>query len=285
MKRNYHVKTPNFSYILQINKTSRTIEFYVGTQTTTHLEGHFYLPDDTYKLPTDLETLYLNNIDALEKSALDYENENSFGLELLYSLIQILKANYPKIKKITLHDNSYITCQRPSCDIMDAVVYGIVLYGRSWYEKVANAQIYLENRRGLYQENIKNYISPEFKQSVPFESLVRDARINMDAFETIILNFEFYRSMYETSATFPDFFKKIIANIEKSKRYKFLRNWLEWFIDPHVYISRHWIIDIENNPVLGNVLNVSQVRPMSPRPRTAKHRKNRKQGSRCKRKK
>lgn len=66
---------------------------------------------------------------------------------------------------------------------------------------------------------------------------------------------------------------KSVPNEQKCNLFK---TWLENWIKDHVKYDRAWIIPIDQNKVLGNVLNVSKRRPMKYTKKGRKERKLRK---------
>ncbi len=284
----YYVKTPHFSYVLHtepIKSVLNGILLYVGNKENPCLEATVYFPGGDDRLNYLTDEALLSKIDAIEQCALDYDNDESFGSELLFSFINMVKANYKHIKRIRLHDASYIPCNRATGDTLDLLTYSIALYGKTWYESKTGAYpVGNEKVRKLYEESINHFISPELKQITPFAKIYHDVGAHY-ARKIIDGSLSTYENMYNSSKTFPEFFKALSKTIPKHDKCKFFKGWLELFVGNYVSFPRDWIIDIESNPVLGNVLNVSQARPMSPRSRTVKARKNRKQGSRRTRKK
>ena len=80
--------------------------------------------------------------------------------------------------------------------------------------------------------------------------------------------------MYDTSDTFPIFFKKISKDILEENKCKFFKDWLESFVSEYIHIQREWLIPLKLNETLISVLNVSSAKPMNlkKRNRTSKNR-------------
>jgi hypothetical protein len=270
----YLVKTPNFSYILnmeEIKTPIHSITFHVGTMETPCLDASIFMPGIDDRLSHLIETASLHKIEALEQCALEYDEEKSFGTELLYSFINILKASYPHVKRITLHDASNIPCGVG--DTLDLLTYSIAMHGKTWYEMKAGA--YPKEDYEIYKNTINKYISPEFKKTIPFEDLFIYLIGNSYAKEIIEGSLSTYKNMYDSAYTFPEFFKALNKTVPKQLKCKFFKAWLRNFIGTYVRYSRDWTIDIDANSVLGNVLNVSRARPMQ-RTRKSRQRTTRK---------
>lgn len=251
---NYTVKTPNFSYILHVTEKKspfHTIEFLVGEKDKPCLDASIFLPgiDERLKDVTQIATLH--KIDALEQCALQWDEEKSFGTELLYSFIDILSSNFPHVKTIKLSDASYIPCNRRD-DTLDLLSYSIALYGKSWYELKAGAYLPLAKYRTIYAKDVKNYIDPSTKAKTPFTDIFGQMIGNTFAREYMGHDISTYETMYEKANTFPEFFQNLSKKIPKRSRCKFFKGWLEFFMNGRVYIGRDWYIDIRNNDVLKN---------------------------------
>jgi hypothetical protein len=266
----YHVKTPHFSYILHVEKRHSTFEvihFRVGDSKNPCLEGSLNLPGDDDRFAEVFETANLHKIDALEQCALEYDDKESFGTELLFSFINFVKANYPHIKKVKLHDASYIPCDRSKGDTLDLLTYSIAMNGKTWYESKAGA--YPDFGQDSYTKDVERYVSQEFKSSMPFEQILLYLEKSRNTYATNIIENSLpkYRAIFDSSKTFPEFFRAINKLIPKEQKCIFFKDWMESFIRKYVRYIRDWIIDIDYNPTLGNVLNVSQARPMQSRTR------------------
>jgi hypothetical protein len=78
----YKVKTPNFSYILQVKESIspfHTKEFIVGDHSKPCLEASLFLPDNDYRVQSIVHICTLHKIDAIEQCALDFDKDKSFG--------------------------------------------------------------------------------------------------------------------------------------------------------------------------------------------------------------
>jgi hypothetical protein len=263
----YHVKTPNFSYILHVKeKTSpfHTIEFTVGESQKPCLDASLFLPDNDSRVQSIINTCTLHKIDAIEQCALEYDQDKSFGTELLYSFINIVTVNFPHINTIKLSDASYIPCNRDDGDTLDLLTYSIALYGQTWYEIKAGARLPPGKLRDLYESNIKTFIDPKTKSNISFSELLSHMLSTSIGREVIGNDILAYEIIYEEKKTLPDFFTALSKKIPKHMKCKFFKGWLEYFIGLHVYVGRDWLIDIRENSVLQNlnVINVSKSKPM-----------------------
>jgi hypothetical protein len=278
MAHQYHVKTPNFSYILNIKEQTspfHTIEFTVGGSQESqkpYLEASLFLPDNDSRVQSIINTCTLHKIDAIERCALEYDEDKSFGTELLYSFINIVTVNYPHITTIKLDDASYIPCNRADGDTLDLLTYSIALYGKTWYEIKAGARLPSDTQRDLYEKNIKKFIDPETKSNIPFSEMLSHMLSTSTGREFIGNNIPTYETMYEQSKTLPEFFTTLSKKIPKHMKCKFFKGWLEYFIGLHVFIGRDWLINIRQNSVLQNlnVLNASKSKPIRSKTRKCK---------------
>jgi hypothetical protein len=267
--------------IRETKEPYHTLTFSVGSKENPCLDASIFMPGIDDRLAHLVEIATIHKIKALEECTIHYDSEKSFGTELLYSFINVLKANYPHVKKINLFDASEIICGHK--DTLDLISYSIAKHGKTWYELKVGA--YPRDDVEKYKVSVAKFVSPEFKKTVPYEDLFISLLGNKYAEDIMKRSITTYKIMYENANTFPEFFKALNKTVPKEDKCKFFKDWLNEFVGKHVSFMRDWIIDIENNPVLGNVLNISQARPMPPRSRTVKARKNRKQGSRRTRKK
>lgn len=269
MEMDYHVKTPHFSYILHVKESTspfHTKEFIVGSDRHKPcLEASLFFPDNDDRVKSIIHICTLHKIDALEQCALELNKENSFGTELLYSFINIIKVNFPHITIIKLSDASYIPCNREHDDTLDLLTYSIALYGKTWYEMKADAYLPSEKQRKLYKENIESFSDPDTKSKIPFSEILGHMLSSTFVRDYISGDIDTYESLYSQTNTLPEFFLALSKKIPKELKCKFFKGWLEYFIGLHVFIGRDWLIDIKSNSILSNinVLNVSKSRSMS----------------------
>jgi len=273
----YEVKTPHFSYTLHVSEKKtpfHTLDFVVGTAPNTCLTASIFLPDIDTRFIDLIDTCTLHTIDALEECAIKWDEEKSFGTELLYSFISILSANFPHITSIKLHDASYIPCKPHKLDTLDLITYSIALYGKTWYEQKAGAHLFLKKHQIQYETDIANYKHPFTKAKLSFLDMYKRMIINTYTRDIIGSDIKKYEELYDTSDTFPLFFKKLSKDILEENKCKFFKDWLESFVAEYVHIHREWLIPLKVNETLKSVLNVSTSKPMKvkKRNRTIKNR-------------
>jgi hypothetical protein len=193
------------------------------------------------------ETAHIDRIDAIVECAReqltdDYLEKYSMGQEMLKAIIDYIKVKYTHIKHISLNDKSYMPCDRTSGITLDLLSYSIAKYGKTWYEMNFNAY---PRRSKQYTKEIQYYISPKAKDQLSFTSLLQQIILRNNFAETILFTeIDKYITMYETSKTFPDFFKAISNDIPRVDRCNFFKGWLEVFIQSYVNYDRDWIIDV-----------------------------------------
>lgn len=246
----------------------------VGNKDEPCLDALIYMPDVIEAFNPHI--CILNRIDTHSYCVIkdNIDQKDSLGIELLYAFISIIKANYPYVKAISLRDASNIPCDRQSNDTLDLLSYNIALYGKSWYE--INAGAVLSNKRILdrYNKQIINYMSPSTKKNIPFSNIISIVRTSRNNYALNYINehFNTYKNMFDTSESFPEFFNKMKTTIEARNKCKFFKDWLEIFVKEYITLERDWIIPIDSNEIIKNVLNVRNKKPMTKRAR--KSRKN-----------
>ena len=169
----FEVKTPHFKYILSIKEsfTPHQYTFFVGDKTNKCLEAIMMMPDVEDRFKDEIKTVQLTRIDALDACILSEQDseDESFGTELLYSFINILKANYSYVKYLRLYDVSYIPCNRDLNQTLDLLTYDIALYGKSWYEMKAGAHLETPKLNKKYEDEIKIWMSDIIKKKYTFD--------------------------------------------------------------------------------------------------------------------
>lgn len=271
----YTVKTPHFIYTLRVEEQLEpfhALKFFVGSLEKPCLEASLYLKDIDPRFADVVHICTLYKIDALQECAIESSDEHSFGTELLYSFLSIIRTNFSHITEMRLTDASYLPCNRTTCDTLDMLTYSIALYGKTWYELKTNAHIRGYPQHNMYYDSVKTYMSPATKFDIPFSQLLKHIMIhNPDTSTKFHNNLSEYETMYNTSATFPEFFRKLSKTVPKDQKCKFFKAWLESFIEKHVHrIVREWTIDLHDNDILKNVLNVSKAKPMRNKTRKAR---------------
>ena len=186
----------------------------------------------------------LSNIESLYDCVIgmSYNNykKHSFGKELLTWVIGYIKTKFPHIKFIELTDESAIPCNREIKDELDLLSYSIALYGKTWYELKFNAIISNKEKYDIYRREVDSYI---FSKMVDWDTFSLNKIDNQYARDALTENEEIYKSMYETSKSYPEFFKKVSIHVGNNKC-KFFKGWLRNFIESYVNISKRWSIPI-----------------------------------------
>lgn len=265
-------KTPHYSFQMEIIQNKKTVYnsyyFIVGNKQSPCLEGSINLETTTnnerYKQYEN--TASLDKIDALtecslEDTSTEYQNNYSFGRELLDTIIFFINSQFPQIKTIKLTDMSFIPCNRNQNDILDLLSYSIALYGQTWYEKNANAYIKPNEKYELYRNQVKKYMDKKTKTDMDFEYFYNIIlNKNMYAKELVNENYENYENIFKESETFPDFFSKINKLIKKEEKCRFFKSWLYDFIESQILIERTWYIDLFPKVELISKLNFNRTR-------------------------
>ena len=259
----YNVKTQNFTFVLKVQDFPTPVPkrmFFVGDSKGPCLEASVFMPNANPVFKP--HECILHQIDVLKECVLQGDVEKaSFGTELLYAFINILKSNCPHITQIALTDSSNIPCIRHK-DMLDLLSYNIALYGKSWYEMKAGALLSSPAKQSIYETEILNYINPNTKNKFAFDDLFRVV-IQHNRFATAHIenNKPHYMKMYESTNTFPEFFKTLKSEIDKQDICKFFKEWMFVWVKQFVHIERDWVIPILINDTLGNILNTSKQRP------------------------
>lgn len=252
-----HERTEHFEFTLYVTKRfSRDIHistsFLVGSKETPCLSIVFYTKEASQILPESMvQVPTLSNIESLY-SCIDKEIEEesyqkySFGVEIFQWIYTYLRDTQPHIKTMMLNDNSYIPCNREKNDTVDLCTYSIAHYGNTWYERQFHAYMKPDYEYEKYRSAVKKYCSKEYKESVTWDMFYYGIFTTKTEEATKIMNenIEKYKALFESSETFPDFFKGLTRTLEKSQKCAFYRSWLETFIYSVIPVSRRWYLDI-----------------------------------------
>jgi hypothetical protein len=271
-------KTPHYSFQMEIIKNNNSVYnsyyFIVGDKQSPCLEGSIILENTTnnerFKKQENTASLY--KIDALiecslEDTSTEYQNKYSFGRELLDTIIFFINSQFPQIKTIKLTDMSFIPCNRKQNDILDLLTYSIALYGQTWYEKNANAYMLSNEKYEKYRNEVEIYMDIKTKTDMTFEYLYNTVLYkNHYTKEIITKKYDQYKSLFEESNTFPEFFSKINKTIKYENKCRFFKSWLYDFIASQITIDREWYIDLFPKVELINKVNYNK-----PKNRTRKN--------------
>lgn len=250
------LQTPHYSFqmtLTEIMGKYHTFHFIVGNIKKPCLEGSIKLEstiqNDRYKQYENIATLI--KLDALEECALEdinteYLQKYSFGKEMLDAIVFFINCHFPQIKTVGLNDSSYIPCDRTIGDILDLLTYSIALYKKTWYEERLDAYNLPKENHKRYRKQVEEYASKESKKQMTFEDLYDFIMKHNAPYASNIItnNYDTYKTIYEKSETFPDFFQTINKMIPREEKCKFFKNWLELFIHSKIQIDRAWYFDL-----------------------------------------
>lgn len=258
------VKTQHYTFHLHIRKTIHkeitTYIILVGDEQRPCLEVLLHNFTPGYEINSrrldSINTAHLANVKSLEECvedavSNDYYAEHSIGKELLDYIIQLLKR-VSHIKHLTLSDQSQIPCNRKDpFDQLDLLLYSVAMYGETWYERFYNAYMKKPSDYERYKREVAHYISPEFKRTYDFETFYQYIMNMKNPFTTKIIDpqYETVKAYYDSSDTFPKFFKKLNTIIPRKDKCRFYNTWLTTFISTNVHISRDWVIDLYSTKI------------------------------------
>jgi len=195
-----------------------------------------------------VETANIINIKNIRDCILDDVSDDiythhSFTKEMLFSVIDYICETYPYIKRFKLNDKSYIPCDEN--DTVDLLTYSIALYGKTWYESTWNAtqkpSHYIQ-----YRKEVDHYTQKETKDSYTWDIFTAKFLDSATPYAHSMFSTQndVYRKLYESSDTFPEFFRKLAKTIDRDKKCMFFKHWLELFIYSQIHIDREWFFDM-----------------------------------------
>jgi hypothetical protein len=275
-------KTPHYSFQMEIIKNKNTAynsyHFIVGDKQSPCLEGSINLENTTnneryrqYEYTASLTKIDALTECSLEDTSTEYQNKYSFGKELLDTILFFINSQFPQIKNIKLTDMSFIPCNRKQNDILDLLSYSIALYGKTWYEKNANAYFLPKEKYEMYRNQVKTYMDKKTKTDMKFEYLYNIVlNKNVYAKELVTENYEDYKIMFEESETFPEFFSKINKIIKYENKCRFFKVWLYDFIASQIMVERDWYIDLFPKVELITKVNYNKTRNKTRKNRNSK---------------
>ena len=255
-----HIETKHYKFTVHVtnrfyNDIHVSKHYLVGKEAKPCMSLSFYTPESISIFSKDIvSTANLNNIESL-RECIDNEITNtnmrshSFGNELLQWIYTHLRDTYKHITKIKLDDESYIPCNRIVNDTLDLMTYSIAHYKESWYEKNYKAYLLPETAHKKYRDAVEKYSSKEFKDTVSWDKfyMVHFQSSTEFAYKKVSDEIEKYKNMYESSLTFPDFFKALTETLPYTDKCKFYKAWLQQFINSVIPISRRWYITIQQS--------------------------------------
>jgi hypothetical protein len=205
------------------------------------LELSVFMPD--VAIPQLISEAVFNITDVFKESATSEEDE--FGSQLLYSIIDIIRVKHPYVKTVLIHDSLIYT----KGITVDTMLYNIALYGKTWYERKANA--YLETpHQEIYEAEIERYRTLIPRNTFPFRYLYEKMVKNVYTHQILYSKLEEIEHAYNTSVSFPEFFTHLRSIVPKEERCRFFKDWLEGFIESQITIRREWRINIPSCTML-----------------------------------
>lgn len=278
MEQVFAMTTPHYKFRLKVSDIDDPVHirrFDIGDAKGICLEASLIMPDADERFAIDAHICTVSKLDTLDSCLLEpSDSETSLGTELILGFISILKANYPHITQLSLRDSSFIPCDRSLGETLDLLTYSIALYGKTWYEQVLGAHVQNAAEFRRYRDAIAVYMSPAAKRDWVWEQFwAMIAGKNRFANEKIRENVDGFKRIFDEATTWPECIKRMKNAVEKSDKCKFFKTWLEQFIYSHVPEKRDWVVDIERNTILTNVLNTRSQRPMRARTSTRKRKR------------
>jgi len=250
-----NVKTDNFTFRMEIKErlSPHSIYFSIGEKKRPCLEFSVLMPDVPTYFKDEIHTVQLGQVEALEECAEneindDYMDKHSMGKELINIVIDTLKKpQFRHVLYIQLLDKSYIPCRREWSETLDLLTYSVALYGQTWYEKTYKAVFEPKDLFKKYRKTVEEYISPEYKMKIPFDALLKYLVTYPNEYARTLFysNLDKYKDMYNSSNTFPNFFRSLANEIPKKDKCKLFKSWLEGFINDIIpNIPRKWIFRV-----------------------------------------
>lgn len=247
-----HFTTPHYQFEMSLTERKgilHTYHFLVGDVAKPCLEGFVNLESTNNRLRHSANTAHLTKIDALQECSLndisdEYMATNSFGSELLDTVLFFINSQFPSVETVSFTDTSYIPCIRESNETVDLLTYSVALYKKTWYEEKINAYIKPKEKYDAYRQQVERYASKERKSGMHYEDILQLVRkgsaFSRDYFEK---NHEALELCFAKSDTLPDFFKEISRLVPRKDKCAFFKEWLQSFIYSEIMIDRTWYVD------------------------------------------
>jgi hypothetical protein len=271
-KQYLEFQTPHYTFHMTVEIETgihKKYTFLVGNKESPCIEGNVILEN----LSGNTRFEYLTNtarllkIDALEECALNdiqegYMRKYSFGTELLEAFLFFINSQFATITSIELTDTSYIPCSRIRNESLDLLSYSIATHGKTWYEDKFNAYIQPKKRYDEYRKQVEVYTSNETKNEYTFDEFYEHYMTTSYVKNYINTHgsFEDYTTMFDESATFPEFFSKLSKYIQPNDKCSFYKLWLQNFIGKYVSIERKWYIDLYPKITILEKMNTQSIR-------------------------
>uniref|UniRef100_A0A6C0IIX9 Uncharacterized protein n=1 Tax=viral metagenome TaxID=1070528 RepID=A0A6C0IIX9_9ZZZZ len=246
MERTISLVTPHFQADLHLkdyyNDDYAGVSFYIGHKDSGQLSGMISIKGDYSG------TINLQHMLSLQQSIFDdiqcgYDDTPRFGTEILKALIEFVRINYPMIHTMELTDLSYM-------DTIDLVIYSIMLYKQTWYEKRMKAYRIPKEEYNEYREQVELYASKKTKESVSWMEMQYNMIMSSYYTNSILHTYmKFFEETFHNTATFPDFFYRIGTVIPLNEQSAFYRRWVDeivriYITDDRSWSKRTWYIDI-----------------------------------------
>jgi hypothetical protein len=221
-ERIYTMHSDNKSYILKIRETVDSILLYIGGPAKYCLECQIYTENSFMKQIKDITIGDLPHVYYNEGCGINQKIVRGDDTKHLLRLcIAYLRKTYPKIRGLTLNDESYRECDdRQTVDLANMYY---ILHGKTWYMSTLGATFLNESDAKLFHNCEVQF--NQYKQSMTWE--------NMNEFITVKLPIEEanMKQLYESAETWQSFFTGIRNTIGISKFCSFIAPWIQTFME------------------------------------------------------
>ena len=228
-----HFTTPHYQFEMSLTERKgilHTYHFLVGDVAKPCLEGFVNLESTNNRLRHSANTAHLTKIDALQECSLndisdEYMATNSFGSELLDTVLFFINSQFPSVETVSFTDTSYIPCIRESNETVDLLTYSVALYKKTWYEEKINAYIKPKEKYDAYRQQVERYASKERKSGMHYEDILQLVRkgsaFSRDYFEKIMKPWSY---VLLNPIHCPTFLRKLVVLFREKINVRFLKS-------------------------------------------------------------